>query len=51
MQKITARTTPRAADNSSLLTSKAKLAFLRLRQTFIKAPIFYHFDPKHQIKI
>ena len=27
------------------LTSKAKLAFTKLKQAFIKAPILYHFDP------
>ena len=31
---------------SSFLTSGAKIVFTKLRQAFIKAPIFYHFDLK-----
>ena len=30
-------------------TSEARLVFTQLRQAFIKAPIFYHFDPKSHI--
>ena len=51
MLKTTAGTPPRAVDNSSFLTSEAKLAFLRLRQTFTEAPILHHFDPKRYIRI
>ena len=32
-------------------TSKAKKAFIKLRQAFIKAPILNHFDSKRFIKI
>ena len=32
-------------------TLKARLAFTQLRQAFIKAPIFYHFDSKSHIRI
>ena len=35
----------------SFLTSKAKSAFNRLRLTFTKAPIFWHFDPECHIRI
>ena len=30
---------------------KASLAFTQLRKMFIKAPILYHFNPKHHIWI
>ena len=30
---------------------RAKLAFTKLKQTFLKAPILYHFDPEHHIRI
>ena len=32
-------------------TSKARLAFTKLRQIFVKAPIFYYFDPECHIWI
>ena len=32
-------------------TSKAKLAFIQLRQAFIETPIFHYFDPKSYIQI
>ena len=51
MLKTTAETPPRAADNSSFFTTKAKLAFLRLRETFTEAPIHHHFDPECYIRI
>ena len=51
MLKTTARISSRAADNSSFLTSEAKLAFLRLRQAFTEAPILYHFDLECNIQI
>ena len=51
MLKTTARTTPRAADNSNFLTFEAKLAFLRLRQAFTEALILHHFDPERHIQI
>ena len=51
MLKTTAGTPPRAADNSSFLTTEAKLAFLRLRQAFTEAPILHHFDPERYIRI
>ena len=34
---------------SDLLILKAKVAFTKLRQAFVKAPILYHFDPKRHI--
>ena len=43
--------TLKALDNSNFLTSEAKLAFSRLRQAFIEAPILHHFDPKRYIRI
>ena len=33
------------------LTPGAKLAFTELRQTFLKAPIFHHFNPERHIRI
>ena len=36
---------------SDFFTPGAKLAFTKLRQAFVKAPIFYHFDPKCHIWI
>ena len=44
-------TPPKAANNSNFLTSEAKLAFLYLRQAFMKAPILYYFDSKCYIRI
>ena len=32
-------------------TSKARLAFIKLRQAFVKTLIFYHFDLKRHIQI
>ena len=36
---------------SDFFTSRAKLAFTKLRQAFVKALIFYHFDLEHHIRI
>ena len=36
---------------SEFLTPRAKLAFTKLRQAFVKAPILYHFDPEGHIRI
>ena len=36
---------------TGFLIPKAKLAFIQLRQAFVKAPIFYYFDPKSLIWI
>ena len=33
------------------LTSKARIAFTKLKQAFIKAPILHHFDPEHYIRV
>ena len=33
------------------LTPRAKLIFTKLRQVFLKAPILYHFDLEHHIRI
>lgn len=32
-------------------TSAARLAFTKLRQVFVKAPILHHFDPKYHIQM
>lgn len=39
----------KATYNSSFITVNAKLAFILLRQTFTKSPIFHDFDQKHYI--
>ena len=36
---------------SDFLTPGAKLAFTKLRQAFLKAPILHHFDPERHIRI
>ena len=36
---------------SDFLIPKARLMFIELRQAFIKAPIFHHFDPEYHIQI
>ena len=36
---------------TSFLTPKTRLAFIQLRHAFIKAPIFYYFDPESHIRI
>ena len=36
---------------SNYLTPDAKKAFDQLRQSFTKAPIFQHFDPKRYIRV
>ena len=51
MLKTMAGTSPRIADNSSLVTYEAKLAFLRLRQAFRKALITHYCDPERYIWI
>ena len=33
------------------LTSRARMAFTKLRQAFIKAPILHHFDPERHIQV
>ena len=37
--------------SSNFLTPGAKLAFIKLRQAFLKAPIPHHFDPECYIQI
>ena len=37
--------------SSDFLTPGAKITFTKLRQTFLKAPILYHFDLKRHIRI
>ena len=37
--------------SSGFFNLRAKLAFTKLRQAFLKAPIFYHIDLKHYIQI
>ena len=51
MQKTMTGSPPRADDDSSFLTSEAKLAFLQLRQTFTEVSILHHFDPERYIWI
>ena len=46
-----AEKTSKALGNSNFLTTKAKLAFSRLRQAFIKAPILHHFNPERYIRM
>ena len=36
---------------SDFLTPGARLAFTKLRQAFVKAPILHHFDPKRHIQL
>ena len=36
---------------SDFFTSRAILAFTKLKQAFVKAPIFYYFDPERHIRI
>ena len=36
---------------SGFLTPETRKAFTKLRQAFIKAPIFYHFDPERHIRV
>ena len=36
---------------SYFFTSKARLVFIKLRQTFVKALILYYFDSKHYIRV
>ena len=36
---------------SDFFTLGAKLAFIELRQEFVKAPILHHIDPKRHIRI
>ena len=42
---------PKAVDDSIFLTPEVKLVFLQVRQAFTEAPILYHFDPEHYIRI
>ena len=37
--------------SSDFFTLRAKLAFTKLRQVFLKAPILHHFDPEQHIRI
>ena len=37
--------------SSNFLTFEARLAFIELRQAFLKLLIFHHFDPKYYILI
>ena len=36
---------------SDFFTPKARLVFTKLKQAFVKAPIFHHFDQKHYLWI
>ena len=36
---------------SDFLIFGARLAFTKLRQTFVKAPIFHHFEPEYHIRV
>ncbi len=40
-----------SSELASFLTSKAKKAFTKLRQTFVEAPIQNHYDSKRHIQI
>ena len=37
--------------SSDFLIPRARLAFTKLRQVFVKAPILYHFDPERHIHL
>ena len=52
-KKVPKRSKSRNLSKSTLdfLTSGAKLAFTKLRQTFFKAPILHHFNPERDIRI
>ena len=52
-EKVQKRSKSKNLSKSTLdfLTPGAKLAFTKLRQAFLKAPIFHHFDPKSHIQI
>ena len=41
---------PKEAE-TGFLTPEARLAFTRLRQAFVEAPILHHFDPESHIRI
>ena len=41
----------KAVRPSNFLIPGAKLAFIKLKQTFLKAPILHHFDPERHIRI
>ena len=41
----------KATEESTFLTPGAKKVFNHLRQAFVKAPIFLHFDSKYHIQI
>ena len=36
---------------SGFLPSEARMAFTKLRQAFVTAPIFHHFDPERYIRV
>lgn len=38
------------SSKANFLTFEVRLAFAKLRQVFIKAPIFYYFDPEWHIQ-
>ena len=39
------------AVGSDFFTPGARLAFTKLRQAFVKAPILHHFDPERHIRV
>ena len=51
MSKSKTLSKSRKTVGSEFLTPGAKLAFTKLRQVFLKAPILYHFNPKRHIRI
>ena len=38
-------------ERSDFFTFGARLAFIELRQAFVKAPILHHFDPERHIRV
>ena len=42
---------PKKTIRSDFFTLGVKLAFIKLRQAFVKAPILYHFDPNRHMRI
>ena len=50
-RKLTRVPNIRAIGEANFLTSNTKKVFNHLRLAFIKAPIFWHFDPESHIRI
>ncbi len=51
VEKIKAFKAKNLNQSGMFFTFRARQAFTKLRQVFIKAPILNHFDPEHHIHI